>query len=121
VIITNAIGQGMGKTARDIKDSLDFWGVAKTYVIKQALLQAKWPDISDKRKAAIENKCRKVAAQVNKSGPAKPRLKIKGLFFIMKTAHRMIDKSEIKAGREHTADYTYWQQNGWFDGQKPWG
>ncbi|HCC36318.1 MAG TPA: hypothetical protein DEQ14_01145, partial [Treponema sp.] len=37
VIITNAIGQGMQKAASDIKDSLDFWGVARVYVITQAL------------------------------------------------------------------------------------
>jgi multimeric flavodoxin WrbA len=120
VIITNAIGMGMGKTARDIKDSLDFWGVARTYVVKQALFQVKWPEVDDRRKAAIRDKCRKVANKVNKPVPATPRLKIRLLFFIMKMAQKMIDKSEIKAGREHTADYLHWRQNGWLDGRKPW-
>jgi len=38
----------------------------------------------------------------------------------MKTAQKMIDKAERKAGRERTKDYLHWQENGWFDGKKPW-
>ena len=120
VIITNAIGQGMGKTAKDIKDSLDFWGVARTYVIKQALLQPKWELVSDKRKAAVKTKCERVAKMIKAGTPIKPRLKIRFLFFMMKTAQTMIDKSERKAGRERTKDYLHWKENGWLDGKKPW-
>lgn len=120
VIITNAIGQGMGKTARDIKDSLEFWGIARVYTIKQPLFQAKWEDIDDKRKSAIRSKCEKIANKIQSKKRVKPRLKIKGLFLIMKTAQVMIDKSERKAGRERTKDYLYWKENGWLDGKKPW-
>ena len=120
VIITNAIGQGMGKTARDIKDSLDFWGVAKTYIIKQALFQPKWELVSDKTKATVNKKCKRVAAKVKAKKRIKPRIKIKILFFIMKKAQTMIDKAERKAGRERTKDYLHWEANGWLDGKKPW-
>lgn len=120
VIITNAIGQGMGKAARDVKDSLDFWGVARTYVIKQALFQAKWENVDDNRKSAFRGKCDKVASKVKSKKCVKARLKIKLLFFVMKTAQVMIDKSEIKAGRTHTKDYLHWKENGWLDGKKPW-
>jgi multimeric flavodoxin WrbA len=74
VIITNAIGQGMGKTAGDIKDSLDFWGIAKTYVIKQGLLQAKWEDVDNKRKASITAKCKRIATKIMSNKNIKPRL-----------------------------------------------
>ena len=120
VIITNAIGQGMGKTAKDIKDSLDFWGIARTYIIKQALFQAKWELVSDKRKAVVKTECERVAVKVKTKKRIKPRLKIKFLFFIMKTAQTMIDKSERKAGRERTKDYLHWKENGWLNGKKPW-
>ena len=56
VIITNAIGQGMGKTASDIKDSLDFWGIARVYTIKQPLFQGVWELVDEKRKNAINVK-----------------------------------------------------------------
>lgn len=120
VILVNAIGQGMGKAAGDIKDSLNFWGVAHTYVIKQALFSANWELISDKKKKAIEKECNKAALKVKSKGSIKPRFKIRGLFFVMKTAQKMIDKSERKAGRPRTADYLHWEKNGWIDGKKPW-
>jgi len=120
VIVANAIGQGMGKTAGDIKDSLDFWGVARTYVIKQALFQAKWDNVSAKRKAAIGKRCEKAAAKIKSKKRVTPHIKIRWLFFIMKTAQKMIDKTERKAGRESTADYRHWKDNGWLDGKKPW-
>jgi len=120
VIITNAIGQGTGKTAKDIKDSLDFWGVAQTFVIKQALYQAKWEDVAEKHKKAIAAQCERVSRKIKGKAEARPRLKIRLLFFGMKTAQKMIDKSERKDGRERTKDYLHWQKNGWLDGKKPW-
>jgi hypothetical protein len=82
----------MGKTVKDIKDSLDFWGVARTYVIKQALFQGKWELISAKRKAAIAKKCAKVARKLQSAKNIKPHLKIRGIFFIMKMAQLPPDK-----------------------------
>jgi multimeric flavodoxin WrbA len=123
VIITNAIGQGMGKTARDIKDSLDYWGVARTYVAKKALFQANWDMVDDRKKAAFQSQCERIAAKLRDGKPVKPRLKIKGLFFFMKMAQVMIDKGERKAGRESTKDYLYWKEKGWLEGKKgkkPW-
>jgi len=113
VVITNAIGQGMGKTVKDIKDSLDFWGVARTYSIAQALFQSDWKLVSDKCKAAIKRKCDRVAKRVNSAKKVKPRLKIRGIFFVMKMAHKMINKTELKAGRPSTADYIYWKEQEW--------
>ena len=120
VVITNAIGQGMGKTARDIKDSLDFWGVAQTYTIKQALHQVDWDIIDDKKKEKIGKQCERVAKKIKGQKEIKPRLKIKGLFFLIRRVQVEINKTETKAGRKQTKDYLYWQENGWFDGKKPW-
>ena len=120
VVITNAIGQGMGKTMNDIKDSLDFWGVARTYSMTQALFQGKWELVSGKRKAVISKKCSKLAKKVKSAENVKPRLKIRGIFFIMKMAQKMINKGELKAGRPLTSDYLYWEKNGWLNGKKPW-
>ena len=120
VIITNAIGQGMGKTARDIKDSLDYWGVARTYIITQALFQAKWDDVANKRKNAFQARCERVAAKVKVTKRVKPRIKIKWIFYLMKLVQKIINKSELKAGREHTKDYLHWKGNGWIDGKNPW-
>jgi len=120
VIISNAIGQGMGKTAKDIKDSLDFWGVAQTFVIKQVLYSVKWDDVPEKRRAAVTAQCKSVSTKILSAQRVIPRLKIKALFAVMKLSQGMIDKGERKAGRGHTADYLHWQRNGWLEGKKPW-
>jgi len=120
VVITNAIGQGMSKTAKDIKNSLDFWGVARTYVIQQALFSAKWDEVPEKRRAAVAAQCKHVAAKILSAKRVTPRLKIRALFIVMKLSQGMIDKGERKAGRGHTADYLHWQRNGWLEGKKPW-
>jgi multimeric flavodoxin WrbA len=120
VILVNAIGQGMGKAAKDIKDSLDFWGIAQTHVIEQALFQPKWELVSGKAKAAVAKKCAKVADKVQAAKMVNPRIKIRCLFLVMKTAQKMIDKSERKVGRPRTADYLHWEKNGWLSGKKPW-
>jgi len=110
----------MDKTANDIKDSLDFLGVAWTYIIKQAIYGIKWEEVSEKRRAAVKIKSNKVAAKVKSRTRVTPRFKIKALFYVMRMAHKMIDKCEVKAGKNHTVDFLYWQKNGWFDGKKPW-
>ena len=120
VIITNAIGAGMGKAARGVKDSLDFWGVARVHVVKQVLFQSKWELVDDRRKRAIEKQCRAVAARVKRKKRVTPRFKVKLLFFVMKISQNFIDKAERKAGRPRTKDYLHWQENGWLDGGKPW-
>ena len=120
VIIVNAIGQGMGKTVKDMKDSIDYWGVACTYSITQALFQGKWELVSEKRKTVIAKNCAKIANKVKSVKNIKPRFKIRWTFFIMKMAQKMINKGETKAGRPQTADYLYWEKNGWLSGKKPW-
>ena len=120
VVITNGVGQGMGKAAKDIKVSCDFWGVARTYIIKKALFQPKWELVSDQTKAKIAAKCRRVAIKIKGKQRVKPRLKIQVLFRVMKMGQVMINRSERKAGREQTKDHLYWKENGWFSGKKPW-
>jgi len=120
VVITNAAGQGMDKAANDIKDSLDFWGVAQTYIIKQAIFGINWDEVADKRKASVKAQCEKAAYKVKSATNVKPRLKIKALFYVMRMAHKMIDKGEIKAGHGHTRDYLHWEANGWLGGKRPW-
>jgi multimeric flavodoxin WrbA len=120
VIITNAIGMGMKNAIKDIKDSLDFWGVARVYIIKQALFDANWERVADKRKRTIRRQCVQVAAKLKRTAKARPRLKIKLLFAVMKIAQKMINKSQLKAGYGETKDYRYWKDNGYFDGVKPW-
>ncbi|MDR2822787.1 MAG: NAD(P)H-dependent oxidoreductase [Acholeplasmatales bacterium] len=119
VIITNAVGQGMNNVIKDIGDSLDFWGIAKRYSIKQALYDIDWSKVSLKRKNNIKKQCDKISKKVQKE-IKKPRLKIRILFTVMSIAQKLIHKSLVKKGDPSTTDYLYWKENGWLDGKKPW-
>jgi multimeric flavodoxin WrbA len=119
VIITNAVGQGMKNVIKDIGDSLDFWGVARRYSIRQALFVVEWEKVSEKKKQNIRKQCIRVAKKVQ--GPVKkPRFRIRLLFKIMGIAQKLINKSLIKKGESETIDYRYWKKNGWLNGDKPW-
>ena len=120
VIITNAAGAGMKNTIKTIGNSLDFWGVARRYAVKQALFYTDdWKNVPEKRKIKIKKQCEKIAKKIKK--PAKkPRFKIRFLFFIMRIAQKMIHKKLVKDKMPNpTVDYLYWQQNGYFK-RKPW-
>jgi len=119
VIITNAAGAGMKNVIKDVGDSLDYWGVARRYSIKQALFGAQWDKLPDKKKASIKKQCERVAKKVQK--PVKcPRFKIRFLFGVMSLAQKMIHKKLAKNGEPETTDYQYWQEKGWLSGGKPW-
>lgn len=119
VIITNAAGQGMNNVIKDIGDSLDYWGIAKRYAIKQALFSAEWQTVSNKRKENIKKQCQAVAKKV-KQPIEKPRLKIRLIFSMMGFVHKMMNKDLIKKGQPPSRDYSHWKENGWLNGHKPW-
>ncbi len=120
VVLTNAIGMGTKKVIRDIQDSLDFWGVAKTYHIQQTLHETDWSKISSHRKEKIQAQCDHVARKLSRHKTVKPRLKIRVLFHASKLAQKMIDKQQKKSGGTETQDHRYWQAHHWLDGEKPY-
>lgn len=120
VIITNAVGQGTNNVIKDIGASLDFWGVARRYAIKEHLFYTDWDMVSDKKKHNIQKQCDTVAKKVQKP-VKKPRFKIRFLFKVMGIATKMIHKRLVKDGVPETADHKHWKENGWLDGRKPWG
>ena len=88
VIITTAGGGGMKSAARDIKDSMDYWGVPRTYVVKQSVWEYFWNDMPEKFKKSLKKKLDKTAVKIlkNVENP-KPSLKVKYLYKMFKTLH----------------------------------
>lgn len=120
VIVTNSAGKGMDNVAKDIGDSLRYWGIARIFVIKQALFESRWELVTPKRKASIKRQCEKAAAWLKPPEAVKPGAGCRARFYIMRMAQNMINKSQQKAGQPETKDYVYWKQKGWLDGKKPW-
>lgn len=88
LIITTAGGGGLKSAAKDIKDSMDYWGVARTHIVTQSVWQYFWNDMPDKFKKSFINKLDKTAIKVSRySENLKPSLKVKFLYNMFKRLH----------------------------------
>lgn len=103
-VIATAGGGGLKKAARDIKDSLDYWGIAKTHIVTQPVWQYFWSDMPDKFKKTFKKKLEKTAAKIcrNAKNP-KPSLKVRFLYKMFSFLHLNNKMWEI--------DNLYWQEH----------
>lgn len=103
VIITTAGGGGLKSAAKDIKDSMDYWGVARTHVVTQSVWQYFWNDMPEKFKTDFLKKLDKTAAKVNKCAKnLKPSLKVRSLYNMFKKLHL--------SGKMWEIDNEYWRK-----------
>lgn len=113
VCLSTAAGAGMSKANKDIKDSLDFWGVAKTYCWGIAVAATNWQSVSEQKRQKIERAVavleRKIRAQ---EGRVEPSPKTKAMFYLF--------RSFAKRPGWNQADADYWKQKGWTDKVRPW-
>jgi hypothetical protein len=119
VIITQCLGAGGKSAAKDIKDSLSWWGIGKIKVCSFKLMsEVHWEKIPDKKKAAMTEKLIKAAEQMRQIDFAEPAHT--GIVTKLKFhAVRLMQKNLGKQGPEYT-DYKYWKNNGWIDSARPW-
>ena len=119
VIITQCLGAGGKSAAKDIKDSLSWWGISNIRVCSFRLMgDIQWEKLSDKKKkqmtAKIVNTAGKIK-QIDFTRPAGTGMMIRLKFY----AVRMMQTGLGKDNPEYT-DYKYWKQNGWIDNKRPW-
>ena len=119
VIITQCLGAGGGSAAKDIKDSLSWWGVSSIRVCSFKLMSdIHWENIPEKKRAQIAAKLVNVADKIKRidfSRPARTNLITRCKFY----AVRMLQTGLGKNDPEYT-DYKYWKNNGWIDKTRPW-
>ena len=119
VIITQCLGAGGKSTAKDIKDSLSWWGVTAIKVISFKLMsEIDWNKIEEKKKTVFQKKLTKVAKQmhaVDYTKPAHTGLGTKFKFY----AVRMLQTDLGKKNPEYT-DFKYWKEMGWIGKARPW-
>ncbi len=119
IIITQCLGSGDKSAARDIKDSLSWWGVSDIRIHKFKLFSdVVWDRIPEKRRTAMAEKLKKAAEKllaIDYSKPPRTKLSVKVKFF----AVRKIQSSLGKENPEYT-DFKYWKSNGWLDNKRPW-
>ena len=119
VIITQCLGAGGKSTAKDIKDSLSWWGVSDIRVISFKLMSdIHWEKIPENKKQKMTSKLVNTAGKIKRidlSSPAKTNFSTKLKF----NAVRMMQSALGKDDPEYT-DFKYWKNNGWLDKERPW-
>ena len=119
VIITQCLGSGEKSAAKDIKDSLSWWGISyiKTFSFK-LMSEIQWEKLPDKKQNQMINKLKDAASKIKKtdfSKPARTGLAARLKFYMV----RMLQTGLGKDNPEYT-DYKYWKSNGWIDDKRPW-
>ncbi len=119
VILTQCLGAGAKSAAKDIKDSLSWWGISEIGVFTAALMEdIVWDKLSAKKRTALTEKVKKLSrkfARINYTKPARTNLTTKIKFSFC----RVLQKSLHKANPEYL-DSKYWAQQGWLNGVRPW-
>ena len=119
VIITQCLGAGGRSAAKDIKDSLSWWGVSDIRIYSFKLMsEINWEKIPEKKRAQMKAKLVSAADKIKRidlTQPARTSLMTKCKFYVV----RMLQTSLGKANPEYT-DYKYWKSNGWIDKTRPW-
>lgn len=119
VIITQCLGSGDRSTAKDIKDSLSWWGISDIRVCRFKLMsEIVWDKLPEKKRQAMEDSLKKTARKllaIDYKKPSRTSLAVKCKFM----AVRMLQTSLGKKDPEYTG-YKYWKANGWIDKVRPW-
>ena len=112
LIITTAAGGGMKSTVRDLRDSMNYWGVGRTHVITQAVWGYDWSSMPENFMHKIKQKVEKTVSAIQKNaGNVTPCAKVKGLFYMYRLFH--------KKRKMNPVDDEYWYQKGYVT-EKPW-
>ena len=119
VIISQCLGSGSKSAAKDIKDSLSWWGISKIEIFTTSLMSdIVWDKLSRKKQIKITKGIKKVSnrfAKIKYNKPAHTKLKTKLRFYMC----RMIQKS-IRRKHAESLDCKYWTEHGWLANKRPW-
>ncbi|MDO4542077.1 MAG: NAD(P)H-dependent oxidoreductase [Bacillota bacterium] len=119
VIISQCLGAGAKSTAKDIKDSISWWGVSEISVFTGKLMgNILWDKLSRKKQQELTRRIKKLAAKFKKidySQPAATGLAIKVKFLFCRKLLISLHKDDPKY-----LDGKYWEENGWLGKARPW-
>lgn len=119
VIIAQCLGAGAKSAAKDIKDSLSWWGISKVEIFTTRLMSdIAWDKLAKKKQIKITKKVKRLSnqfARINYKKPARTKFKTKLKFYMC----RMIQKS-IRKNQVESLDCKYWIEQEWLAHKRPW-
>jgi multimeric flavodoxin WrbA len=114
VVVATSAGPVYKNTIKEVSECFTYFGMPKIYSLGTTIHADTYEKQSDKKKVMIDNKCIKIANSVKKvykNGHYHTPLKSKFNFMIYR-------KIQSKVAME--TDRAYWNDNGWFDKNRPW-
>ncbi len=118
VIITQCLGAGAKSAARDIKNSLSWWGISKIGVFSGALMgDIVWERLSQKKRTELTRKVKRLSQRflrIDYTKPAHTGLITKAKFFVC----RMV--ITLHKNDPEYLDVRYWSEQGWIGKVRPW-
>jgi multimeric flavodoxin WrbA len=113
LIVTTAAGGGMSGTIKEMKASLNMWGVGRVFSYGKAVYAASWDGVSDKNKAKIHKSVDRIAGRIIPAvGRGRTRLTARLLFHAFRQMHKRMTLSEV--------DHVHWESRGWLGKGRPW-
>lgn len=111
VVVSTAAGAGTKSAIKDISTALFYWGVpyVKRYGIGVQAMN--WAGVSEAKKLKIQKDAAKAAKTILRK-KARVGIKTKLVFNVMRMMIKNYDDSD--------ADKKYWNNNGWFEKNRPW-
>lgn len=103
VIINTAGGGGMRPTVREVKDSIDYWGIARTHILMQKVWDYNWTNLPESFRTSAEKKVKRTARSVRRHAEhLTPSIKVKCLFWLYRFLHKQQKMSAV--------DDAYWKE-----------
>lgn len=113
IVIATASGPVYSKTLSEMKDSLDFWGVCKTYRLGTAVMQTDWENVSPKIKKKIDKKVMSIVKRAqDKKDNIKPCFRVLKWFYVSRFTQKVL--------KMNPPDVEHWEQQGWTSKARPW-
>ena len=111
VVVSTAAGLGMSRVTKSMAKQLFYFGIPLVYRFPVRVAAMSWDEVKDKEK--INDQAEKIARKIiKKAGKAKPGLKQKFMFSVMRQMHKNNDWTPL--------DKKHWTDNGWLGKVRPW-
>ena len=113
VAVSTAAGGGMRSTCKDMRDSLEMWGINRVYSLGIGVQATKPEGIPERILKAIDKKTDALADRIVRHGGSRGmNRRAKKWFALMRFAHKHFAPSE--------PDFGYWERKGWHGSKRPW-
>jgi len=111
VVVSTAAGIGMSGVTKSLAKQLFYMGIPQVYKLPVRVAAMSWDGV--KKKEQISERVDKITRKIiAKNGKAKPGLKLKFMFGVMRSMHRKNDWAPL--------DKKHWEDMGWLGKERPW-